>query len=97
MRRERNATERRMTMRIPVGSCRGCNEDAPMLSGGIHPLKNGASVRCAFVVAEMKEFPDAEFIGVYETKKKALAKARATNAGILWIGQSPVEYWIVLR
>ena len=84
-------------MRIPVGSCAGCNQGAKLFETGIHFLGDGKYCKCAFVDAEINEFPNDEFLGVFTNKKKALALARQAGGGLLWIGQSPVEMWAVMK
>lgn len=88
-------------MRIPVGSCEGCNADAPLKSGGVHAMGAGRYVRCAFIDAElMHGFGNGktpELLGAYRSRVAAVRKARQHNGGILWIGQAPISIYLAVR
>lgn len=85
-------------MRIPVNSCEGCNADAPLKSSGVHSMGNGRYVRCAFVDAELSGHkPALQFFGVYQHKPAAVRRANKEIAGLLWIGQAPVNMWLVVK
>jgi hypothetical protein len=85
-------------MRIPVNSCEGCNKDAPLNSNGFHAMGDGLHIRCAFLTAELSGYnPPLTFLGVYRNKRAAVRQANKHIAGLLWIGQSPVNMWAVVK
>jgi len=85
-------------MRIPANSCRGCNQEAPLLESGVHSFGDGSYERCAFVREEMSDFhDDLILIGCYQDRKKAVHVARRGSGSLLWIGQSPRQMWLVVR
>lgn len=85
-------------MRIPVNSCEGCNKDAEITLSGAHPMGNGNWIRCAFVSAELGGLnPPVNLISVHRKRSSAVRAANKNNAGLLWVGQSPVEMWLVVK
>lgn len=85
-------------MRIPVNSCEGCNKELDLTSGGMHCMGDGQWMRCKFVDAELAGIhPPVTLLSVESIRRIAVRKANLSNAALLWCGQAPVEFWLVVR
>ena len=84
-------------MRIPVNSCLGCNKDEKMTLSGHHCMGGGKYIRCAFVTAEMADWPNTKLLFVFSSRARAIRAAVRNNAAILWSGQAPKEMWLVVK
>lgn len=88
-------------MRIPVNSCPDCDKGRKFTDTGHHfPSKENAGhyTRCPFVDAELAGSigNGAELLAVKRSRRSAMRVAREKNGGLLWCGQAPVEFWLVL-
>ena len=84
-------------MRISVNACRGCNADKPLMPDGWHLIGKGYFDKCAFVEAEVADLREDERADlVYRNKRGALRRAKIVNGSLLWIGQAPINMWLVV-
>lgn len=85
-------------MRIPVGSCDGCNQGAKLLPSGYHYMgRDGRYFRCEFVAAELADLPDdTELVSVRTNRRSAVRDAKKSGGALLWCGQAPREIWLVV-
>ena len=87
-------------MRIPVNSCIGCNQDIPIEINGEHHIQishGGYFKNCAFIEAEMKDWPNTIVLGAFETKRNAYRFAKQNKGCLFWIGQGPHDIWLVVK
>ena len=60
-------------------------------------MGDGEYYPCDFVTAEMDDFLGYELLYVSKSKTAALRIANHCDAGVVWIGQSPINYWMVVK
>lgn len=84
-------------MRIPLNSCKGCNEDALLCQNGMHRMENGDVIRCEFIKAELIEHKETEFVAVSTDKIEAIRIAKKKESALLYVGQGLHPMWLVVR
>ncbi len=59
-------------------------------------MGDGNWLPCAFVNAEIADFSDFKLLGAFTSKVAALRHATKENGSLLWSGQGPREFWLVV-